>query len=360
MNRKIFYILIIGILAIASSISIGSSVVYAGDPDPPASITISSNVDTAKPGDLIEITVFIQNHGQYDLSNVLLNIGIPNGLTFVSLQTNHNNVQFDESTGMLNFNNLKKDAGGSGQEVLGTKKVVLIFRVNDDFNGTLNFTAMFQNLTTWGADGDSLLGSVNPANPVNITVNNQNTNESGNNATNNHTTNDNNNTENNSTSENNNNQNNTTENNNTETTTNTNETIIEEGEEELVVQTEIPEDEEKNDTKKNNTIKKPSKNPFSNPKPGSGSIPTNDKKSSNPSISTGNSTGSYNSFDSLDSSEEKAPDEAKATELKTNNSSSGNNGENLLAGFSNPLVAILTSAGLLGLGIIGYFYGIRP
>lgn len=354
MNRKIFYILLIGILAIASSISINSeSVVYA---DTPATITISSNVDNAKPGDLVEITVFIKNHGQYNLSNVLLHIGIPNGLTFVDLQTNHNNVQFDPATGMLNFNNLRTDANGSNQEVAGTKMVILIFKVNDDYNGTLSITAEFENLTAWGTDGDSLLSYVNPADSLNITVNNQNTNESGNES--NNTTNDNNvnNTENNNNTDNNNN----TENNDNETVTNINETIIEE-KDDAVVQAEISKDKDKNDTKKNDTIKKPSKNPFANPKPGSGSIPSTNKKSSNPTISTSNSTGSYNSFDSLDSSEEEAPSEAKASELNTNNSSSGDSGKNsLLSGLSDPIVAILTSASLLGLGIIGYFYGIRP
>jgi uncharacterized repeat protein (TIGR01451 family) len=371
MKKRILLALIFSVLFIFTSATVDT--VFA--PDPPSSLDLSTGGQNEfNPGDFITLTIRITNNANYNLANILLSIASPNGLEFISADSDTTNApKYSHDNGQWDVGNLRLDANADGtRDGEGYKELYLLFKISDEFTGDLNFIVSFLNIFEgfeefeFNDDGTPALnkqgqhkseikrvdGAENLAETIeksstSVSVKNPNVGD-GANPTNPSIdadlTNPNDDTKVDNTD------NQTSEQNNNVENTNT-------------AQKEDTEDEE-NDNTKNDTVKpaeKPSKNPFENPKSGSGVTPSSNQKSSSPTVSTNNATGVYNSYDPLDSSEEPT-DEAKATELNTNDSSSGDSGEDssILAGLSNPIVAILATFSLVGLGVLGYIYGIRP
>lgn len=369
--KKIFYLLVIGILALSTAVTFDAlSTVYADDS--PTTITISSNATELKPGDTVKITVHIRNNQQYDLSNLIVKIERTKGLTFLYSQTNVNQNNYNDGSGSWNVGNLKKTASGGGQEP-GTKELYLYFKVNNDFNGTIDFVARFTSLTTWYEDEEvkDLVGFASISNSLSLNVVSDGD-DDGSNSTHNETNNNTNQTNNNTGDNGNNNGTGDGDTNNETNTGNNNggdnETIKGNITDKNTDKNNVTKNGTKektsvkstNKTKNKGTDKKSSDNPFKNSKSGKGISQSSNHKSPSSTKSLSNATGVNDGLDPLDSSDPSSEDsDKKPTEIK-NSSSNGSSGSSSNGGGMSEGEIVLTGIlSLMGLGTIGYFYGLR-
>jgi len=149
----------------AANIS-SSSILFAADPDdendptkisPGAKITLTSDKSVYKVGDTATFYVRIQNTGNIDLSNIVVNFLLPKELKFSTSNTGTNNNQYHPNSGTWSVGNLRLTASGAGLGA-GVKQLTVTGVITPEMAGkNYNLKAYFVSLE---AEGKSVLSMV--------------------------------------------------------------------------------------------------------------------------------------------------------------------------------------------------------
>ena len=123
-------------------------------------IWIVTDKSTYEVGDIAEIEIWIQNTGNVDLSNVNIASLLPEGMEFISTETGITRNNYDANSGVWAVNNLRLEAHGGFNDasMLGIKRIKIRARVTEKMAGK-NINIVASVLSATGANGQDASGA---------------------------------------------------------------------------------------------------------------------------------------------------------------------------------------------------------